>query len=319
MKYIFLTSIFLLALSQKILGQDLKEIEIADSLSTIGDFKKANTLYKQLLTKQQKNEEWRGSIEVTIKLVNNYYNQRRVNDALLLLNNTIDFYAENLTFTDSLIAILFHKKGIGLTLKKDFKSSIPFYQRAIKIRKGITKKNYPDIIKCLNNIGICYYELSEPDSATLYLEQALKLQPKAPYSSISDTYTILSRLNRDLGNFTKAEDYYLANLSVSRVLKKADWEIANEYLDFSHFYIDSEQYEKTVKITQMAIFYYERIDQKYPEDYEGIANSYNNQGFAYRKLEDYNLALGKLNLALEFGKLGWLNQKKDAFADVLLI
>ncbi len=290
-------------------GQNLNVLLTkADSLSNEQDFINANSIYRKTFIQLEEKGDWRRLIETSIKLVNNYYEKKEIDSALIILNERIPFSEKYLGIRDSLTATLYHKKGIGLTLGKAFFPAINFYKKAFQIREMLFKDLHPDMILSLNNIAMCFEELGKIDSAEYYLDKSLALQPNPPFNSISTTYMILGRVSEVKGDFKKAENFYLANLNISRLIQKSHWEIATEFLDLSYFYYSINNYHKTISFANNGIELYLGIEDKIKEDYEGIANSYHNIGIAQRKLRNYDLAVMALEKALKWSELAGINE-----------
>ncbi|MEO1260794.1 MAG: tetratricopeptide repeat protein [Bacteroidota bacterium] len=74
--------------------------------------------------------------------------------------------------------ILF-KKGQIYILKKEYNSALQVLIRAVKIRKEANQKIGPFQHELLRSTGFCYKELNQPDSAIIFLNEAIEIAYKA--------------------------------------------------------------------------------------------------------------------------------------------
>ncbi|CAM4904932.1 unnamed protein product [Rotaria socialis] len=67
--------------------------------------------------------------------------------------------------------------GIGLLYrdKKEYKSALEYFNRALDMYKRLLPEQYPDIASCLGNIGLVYEDLLDYDQALVYYHRAFEM------------------------------------------------------------------------------------------------------------------------------------------------
>lgn len=280
-------------------------INVADSLATKGKTLESIVWYKKAAIIYEEKHDWRNAYQTLITISDKYFAKRNPDPALTLLESKLASVKKNIGAIDTLTAMVLHKIGVGYFWKKEFLKAIDNYKKALFIRKSLLLPRHKEIIRGHNNIGACYETIGQLDSALQHLHKSLELQLENPTELISTTFRALGRAYERLGAYNKAENYYLANLNISIRLEKANWAIADEHLEMSHFYHSLNLPEKVIGHAEKAIELYQSISDKTKEDYAGIANCYHNLGVAWNNLNQIEKSLDYFKKAINIGELGW--------------
>ncbi|CAF1166905.1 unnamed protein product [Rotaria sordida] len=70
--------------------------------------------------------------------------------------------------------------GIGLLYrdKKEYKTALEYFNRALNMHKRLLPQQHPDIASCLSNIGLVYEDLLDYDQALVYYRHAFEMDEK---------------------------------------------------------------------------------------------------------------------------------------------
>ncbi|MEM9886847.1 MAG: CHAT domain-containing tetratricopeptide repeat protein [Bacteroidota bacterium] len=230
--------------------------------------------------------------------------------------------------SDTLLALAYHKLGVSyyyLEPPEDQKA-IQNYQNALKIRSNCLIPNHIDIIKSNRNIGLAYRELNQYKQSRKYLQTALDLHLSR---SVVDS-VLLASTYMDLGDvlsmqreFEPAKKYLSAALDMQkRIYPNALWEwtiIYERLYDLSKNQSDTTamfHYSKTL------IGLLEPMEEKYPDDYELLANAYNNLALAYEMSDALNLAMSFYQKSFSVNQGELENRHRDIsknFSNISLI
>jgi len=277
----------------------------ADSLSEIENYSEAIALYKKVLSTFTEAENVTKIIAISTQIAINFQYDGNYENAILfqdsIFNNT------DLKGVDSdILALAYHKKGVSHYTIDEYEKSVEFYQKALDIRSKIYKKNHLEIIRGNRNIGVSYYQLENYKQAGLFLDKALKTQ----LSHKEKDTTLLASTHLNLGlvfaqkeDFKKAEEQLLQALSLYKILYEDEpWEIALIHIDLFLFYRRSNIIPKMIFHSQAALSIYDAIEDKYDEDWWGMANNYNNLGISYELKIEFEKAIAFYNKSIDINK-----------------
>ena len=152
----------------------------------------------------------------------------------------------------------------------------------------------------LRNVGNLYTTLSNIPKALDYYTLSLEKLPEESYLERAAIYRIIGRLYRQEREFDKSINYFNKALHYYDRMK-AENEKAVLMIEFSTVYMDLEQYETVNSLNFKAL----NIIESGPPSYKK-SRAYNNLGWAYYKLGDYESSLKYNQKSLEVRQL--LNQ-----------
>lgn len=146
------------------------------------------------------------------------------------------------------------------------------------------------------NIGLSnYYFYSVPDTAELYLNQALEIAKKYNFKrKESIIYLNLGILYNERGITSTAETYFLEAIKIAKVLNDSTvWVASLGNLGNSAMYYGD--YAKALDYFTQIIGLYKKNN-----DYEGLGNTYGAIGNIYINIDNYDKAIDYYNSANEY-------------------
>jgi serine/threonine protein kinase/Tfp pilus assembly protein PilF len=206
-----------------------------------------------------------------------------------------------------------------------FYSMIDELTKRIKANFKLTAEEIArDIDKELDKITTSF-----PEAYNYYLEgrkyhvrgdnrRAIKLYEKAVEidPEFASGYRIMASANLNLGNRTKAKEYYQKAI-----------ELSNRVSDRERYFIQADYYRLSEATYDKAFEAYNKLLELYPDEWIGN----NNFGVLYRNIEEWDKALERFktsvklhkvmvscnNLANMYEKLGLYNEAKKVYEDYL--
>lgn len=207
---------------------------------------------------------------------------------------------------DSIQALAYHKLGVSYYYLDAYEKAISSFKTALAIRRQLFPETHSDIIKGLHNIGDCYYLNQEAEPALQFLHESLALQlgkPQKDSAQLALTYKVLGITYSSLGNVKKSEEYLLAAESYYKILYQEEpWKLANIYLDMADLYIRREEANATIKYAEKALREYQSLEEKYDEDWLGMAKAYNNLALGYELKDAVNEAIANYQNAIRINE-----------------
>ena len=211
--------------------------------------------------------------------------------------SALDYLLEALKLTSKknkrVLSVLYHSIGYAYGFLEQYKKSMNFLDKALKIRKDL--KFSKGITQTLNRIGLNYYYQCDYNNAIKFLKDSLKLRKKNKESnrSISSSLNNIMIVHRVKGEFKQALDAGHKALKIFEDLRlrhESSFVLNNlglVYYDMS-LYTEALQYQlRALKIKEMS------------NNKLAIANSLSNIGNIFNELGDFEKALQYENRSLD--------------------
>jgi CHAT domain-containing protein/tetratricopeptide (TPR) repeat protein len=248
-----------------------------------------------------------------------------------LLEQTLQEVIPQFTTESDTLASLYHRLGTAYFNNDLEMKAIPYYQKALEIRRKVLKPNNYDLTKTLQGYGRTLVRVRRLDEALPLLEENLKIRIETLFSesdSLAEAYMMLGGTNVEGGNYSKAIEFNHKAVSIFAKNKKDStrWAYALQYLGNSFYraiLYDSAMiaYNSSIKLMEKvgdtkgisecnhnigcalldqkrfaeALPYFEKAQKYYPhsEYLNTIANT-------YLELKQYPKAYQYINQALDF-------------------
>ncbi len=186
----------------------------------------------------------------------------------------------------------YHKLGVAHYYLNEYNQAIAAYKQALNYRKKYLPQNHKNIGKTLANLGHVFVETKDMDNAISHFEESMKM---AIETSVPDTSTFViagSNLSFVLAlkdDFKKSEEYLNLVIAFAKEFYANEiWEMPKYYSQFAfHIAKRKGDTKAMIKYTKNAISIYDKIEDKYDEDWYGLSSCYSNLGNAYLINEDY--------------------------------
>ncbi|MES2419129.1 MAG: tetratricopeptide repeat-containing sensor histidine kinase [Bacteroidota bacterium] len=194
---------------------------------------------------------------------------------------------------DSLVATAYLDMGISYGIRGNLDSALYYFNIGFEKSKAI---NYAmGIAKSYANIGYAYDRLEKKKEAVQYYEEALKIYKKLNLKrNINQSITNIGSIYFDLGDYKTADSYF------QQVLENV-LENPNDEIGLGNALFSLGNSNRKLGNSKKSLEYYQRslaIRQKIG-DLNGIALSNWGIGQSYINKEDYQRALGYLEVALK--------------------
>ena len=279
--------------------------QIADSLSSIGDYESANAHYDQLKeTALFKNDVINYS-NYTLKYAINLQKLRRYKEALDPLQEVIE-KSKTIIQLDSTRALAFHKQGVSHYYLKNRKIATESYRKALEIRSRLYSDNHIDILKGNRNIGVILLLEEEYENALEYLQKSLSLQKtvlSVDSILLARTYTDIGTAYSNLDNFNQAETHLIIALELYKILyKNTPRKLGHIFNKIIIFYYKQAAYYDLIQFTKNALLTFQKIKEKKERDYWEIAHFNNNLGLGYRSIDSLELSISCYQRAIEINR-----------------
>ncbi len=193
-----------------------------------------------------------------------------------------------------------YTEGVELRNDGEYQKAIACFQETITLAERVFSREHK--VKCLRQLSIVYWRMSDLDSFYELIQQGLKLartlkNEREICNGLINLGTYYSKLN----DHSKALSAYFQSLEIARKLNNQGYiatnlsNLANVYRDFGSFRKAQEYFEEALKIDMEA------------EDDRFIAMDYNNLGFLFHKKAlisqdeaDYSQAIDYFKRCLDF-------------------
>lgn len=222
----------------------LSALEIREKIPSKDQYKKlANLCYNLATTHRSK-----GDIEKAITYTNQAQSYYR-------LNNGQDY-----------LSFSFCQNSLGNTLfeKSQFRESIKCFANAIHFIKNSPQYAERYLPTYFTNLGAAYIELNEPDTALLYLDQALKILLKSgDRGQMAHTYRQMG-VAHSQNRSDSALVYYNYSLNINRQVYGDDHpKTAHIYVEFAKYHNKNKEYKNAIKYIDQAlmIMNYQRLSE----------------------------------------------------------
>jgi len=173
----------------------------------------------------------------------------------------------------------------------NFLKAIPLLERCLINLSKNNNKDYENLGKILNSLGLAYWNVGNYEKVKNLSEESLLIYNKyfpENYSGIGRALSLLGNAHRALGNYEKAENLLEQSLKVyEKEHVKNYHKIAGvlSFLGFSHY--ELANYEKSKDLLEESLMIYSKY---YPENHYGISRALALLGNSYRKLKNYEEA-----------------------------
>jgi len=169
-----------------------------------------------------------------------------------------------------------YTEGVELRNEGEFQKAIVCFQETITLAEKLNSQEH--MLKCLRQLSIVYWRMSDLDSFYELIQQGLKLARKLKNErEICNGLINLGTYYSKLNDHSKALSAYFQSLEIARKLNNQGYiatnlsNLANVYRDFGSFRKAQEYFEEALKIDMEA------------ENDRFIAMDYNNLGFLFHK------------------------------------
>ncbi|MEM9991395.1 MAG: tetratricopeptide repeat protein, partial [Bacteroidota bacterium] len=212
--------------------------------------------------------------------------------------------------SDTLLADVYHRKGIHHYYLDEEPQAIAAWQQAIKLRANMLPTYHLSIVKSYRNIGNAYVFLEDFQAAQTALQQALDLNlsnPQPDTTLLTALYGELGHIYSEQGDVQKA-DPYLKNAQHLGELLFADapQDLAQIY---DYQYLHAKKQDQPIRMiffAQKSLKQIQSIKNKSEENEWRISDIYNNMAIAYEQLKKHEQAITFYSKALS------INQKYAA-------
>lgn len=128
-----------------------------------------------------------------------------------------------------------------------FEKAIENYQRALLLAE-IEKPNDEFLARVRFNLGVCFYQLKQPEKAAAEFKEAVKLSGR----TYQKAFYALGMAQKDLGNLQKAESAFRDALKIQKTDGEAWFDLAHVYLQKRDFDAAFAAFENAVKFRSVA-------------------------------------------------------------------
>ncbi len=284
------------------------QIEWADQLSLQEKYDEANKIYEDLRRQKISGAD---SLEIGIKMAVNYHNQRASQLALELLQSDLARWEDRLD-ADALIGLAYHKMGVSYFQLENYPQAIEQYKKAASIRSDHYHPNHESVLKSLQNVAGCYYNLQDYEEARKYYQLIVDRaaqNPNVPPQSKANVFLNLGSILSFSNDFEQAETYITTGVNLTETYLNDDfYALDHAYNKALIYYFARDDGEGIITYAQKILELYLGLeaDELYVEDYYRMADCYNNLGIGYEKLEQYSRA------RRNYGKSITLNEAYEA-------
>jgi CHAT domain-containing protein/tetratricopeptide (TPR) repeat protein len=210
-------------------------------------------------------------------------------DNYKLLEKTLQEVAPQFTIETDTLALLYHRLGTAYFNNDLEMKAIPYYQKALEIRRKVLKPDNYDLTKTLQGYGRTLARTRRLEEALPLLEENLKIREiiLTPLSdSLAEAYMILGGANNESGNFQKAIELNRKAISIFSNNKRdsSRWSYALQYLGNTFYF--KKQYIDAIKSYETAIEIMQKVN-----DINGISECSHNIGCSFRDQNKFVEAL----------------------------
>ena len=267
---------------------------------TLGQFKKAEELYKILL-KQATDEDSKAYL---------YYMLGMTKDGQGEYAEAIEFYEKSLeiaikTLPPNHLNLANSHSNIGQVYNNmgEYSKALSYFEKALEMKQKTLPPNHPALATSYNSIGQVYDSMGEYSKALSYYEKDLEISKKTlppNHPDLAASYGNIGLLYNNMGEYSKALSYNEKALEIQqKTLPPNHPALATSYNNIGQVYDEMGEYST-------ALSYYEKdleISKKtLSPNHPALATSYNNIGSVYYNMNEYSKALSYFERAVDIGQ-----------------
>lgn len=187
-------------------------------------------------------------------------------------------------------AISLNNIGNGYYNLADYKTSLKYYLKALKIQESIHNKK--GILSSSGAIGNVFLGLDKPDEALGYFNRALQIaQELGNKNGIASCLISIGTIYSDKKDFKRSLDYNFQSLKLFLEVDNED-AVATAYNNIADSYLELKDYSKSLLYINKAAELYTKNGNVY------------GQSLAFNNIADFYHAVGNEEKALEYYQRG---------------
>jgi signal transduction histidine kinase len=212
----------------------------------------------------------------------------------LSFSHLTKIWSQNSEYSKDTIEIKKLLKTTDIYIFKDFEQALTLTNSALQLAQKHNDKIF--IYKCFRRIGFINEQNSRLMEAKDAYQKSLEMFDVIPTPSQMDILLDWAIINKQLGEYVIAQEYYLKALELAK--SKSDFEIVSfSYHGLSTLHSLLNSFEKAVEYNILALKISEQLGDKKSE-----CKEYRNLSEIYRKSSHYDLAFRSLNQAIQLSK-----------------
>ncbi|CAF2639113.1 unnamed protein product [Rotaria sp. Silwood2] len=208
------------------------------------------------------------------------------------------YYLDQLSDNHPHISACYHALGIVASEKKDFKSSLKWYNKLLDISKRTSKNDNANIANIHNSIGIVYQETGDHTQAIESYKKALIIWNKTYGEDHPDVAMCLNNIGnvyQDEKQYSKALECHKKALTIRQNhFPEHHPDIGTSHNNIGNIYVCLDQHDLALKHYTSSIKIYEK---SLPPFHLRFAMTYENIGLIYEHLDDFEKALSNFKKA----------------------
>ncbi|CAF0772384.1 unnamed protein product [Rotaria sordida] len=202
------------------------------------------------------------------------------------------YYLKQLPDKHPHISACYHALGIVTSEKKDFKSSLTWYNKLLEIINRTLENDDANIANIYNSSAIVYQEIGDHNQAIESYKKALIIWKKTYGEEHPDVAMCLSNLGnvyQDQKKYLKALECHQKALTIHQNhLPVHHPHIGTSHNNIGNSYVCLDQYDLALKHYTSSLKIYEK---SLPPSHLHFAMTYENIGLIYEHLDDFEKAL----------------------------
>ncbi|CAF1469701.1 unnamed protein product [Adineta steineri] len=261
---------------------------LGDLLLKIGQFNKAEELYKVLL-EHTLDEHEKAYYYHQLGYVKN--DQGDYKKAIWYYEQGLEIKQKSLPSNHPDLATPFNNIGSVYDNMGEYSKALSFYEKALGIYQETLPSNHPDLATSYSNIGLTYSEMGEYSKALSYYEKAFEilkntLPSNHPY--LATSYSNIGNVHNNMGKHSKALLFYEKVLEIKqKTLPSNHPDLATSYNNIGTVYSKIGQYSKALSCLEKAL---EIFQKTLPSNHPDLATLYDNIVCLYVSMEEYSEA-----------------------------
>jgi CHAT domain-containing protein/tetratricopeptide (TPR) repeat protein len=292
----------------------------AQAIRHSGDFVKALDYFKKAFLIAQKQKDRPRMLDCVIGQALMYLNVGKIAESTSAfseaqsLAKTINSYSAETTCASALDIARHYSSGKEFRDARDYKKSIQEFELAISVSKKIGSKEHE--LKCLRQLSLTYWEISELQRFFYLNEQALRIAKALNHrqeqckclTNLGLFYWKIDNYSEALANYRRAYD-----LAISTGDREDQAACLN---DIGIVYFDLGEYEKAMENLGKAL----KIDKEFgnaaniAKDLINIGEGFRRRGFLTLNRADFFLALNNFDESL-----GLVRKISDVSAEIKIL